>query len=266
MQVAYIQAELGRVVQLNGNKERGIEMMREAVDICRKHMENETCKTKNVHVGIKYAQMLAALAIVLRYERPLEEMGEALHYLEEAFELQDKTLDQQSIYRIRTLYYIGSVYQKMGDLYEAKHKMNQSLQLIENVDPSHPYKASICTGLGRLLQNVDSEQAEKHMRDAFSIRQNLEKFSSEAHWKVAFAYRSVGELMLRKESKKVEAFKFFMDANNMFVRLIERESSEREEWLDSRSSSAPDYGIDIIDRWRADQASISSEIQSLVKN
>ena len=35
----------------------------------------------------------------------------------------------------------------------------------------------------------------------------------------------------------------FMKANNMFVRLIERESSEYKEWLDSRSSSAPDYGI-----------------------
>lgn len=240
-------------------------MMKEAVDICKKHMENETCKTKNIHVGIKYAQMLASFGIVLRHERPPEEMNKALCHLEEALALQDSTLDEHSINRIRTLYYIGSAYQKMENTDKAKEKMIESLQLIEGIDPSHPYKASICTGLGRLLQTIDpdSEQAEKYMKDAFLIRQNPEKFSSEAHWKVAFAYRSVGELMLRKGSK-VEAFKFLMDANNMFVRLIERESSEREEWLDSRSSSAPDYGIDIIDRWREDQKSISNKMQSLV--
>lgn len=266
LQVAFIQAELGRVVQLNGNKKRGIEMMKEAVDVCKKHMENDTCKTKNIHVGIKYAQILAAFGIVLRYERPKEEMNTALQYLEEALALQDSTLDEKSINRIRTLYYIGSAYHKKEDFDRAKENMVQSLQLIEGVDPSHPYRASICTGLGRLLQaqDPDSEQAEKYMKQAFSIRRNPDKFSSEAHWKVAFAYQSVGELMLRKGST-IEAFKYFIDANNMFVRLIERESSEREEWLDSRSFSAPDYGIDIIDRWSDDQKSIITKMEHLIK-
>lgn len=239
-------------------------MMKEAVDTCKKHMGNEICKTPKIHVGIKYAQMLAAFGIVLRYERPPEEMNKALQYLEEALALQDSTLDEKSLNRIRTLYYIGSTYHKKGDFDMAKEKMVQSLQLIESVDSSHPYKASICTGLGRLLQTPDSEQAEKYLKDAFLIRRNPEKFSSEAHWKVAFAYRSVGELMFSKGSK-VDAFDYLLDANNMLVRLIERESSEREEWLDSRSSSAPDYGIDIIDRWCEDQWSIRNEMQNLVE-
>ena len=263
LQVAFIQAELGRVVQLNGNKKLGIKMMKDAVHTCEKLMANETCEMKHIYVAIKYAQILAALGIVLRYEDP-PELDEALQHLGKALALQDSTLDESSINRIRTLYYIGSVLQKKGDIRGAKEKMMQSLKLIESVDPSHPFKASIYMGLGRLLQNESPEEAEKYMKDAFFIRQDRKKFSSGAHWKVAFAYESIGELMLRKGST-TEAFHYFLDANNMFVRLIERESLEKEKWLDSRSYSDPDYGIDIINRWRKDKQSIENQMALMMK-
>ena len=263
LQVAFVQAELGRVIQLNGDKQLGIEMMKRAVDTCKKHMENESCTSKKIYVSIKYAQMLSAFGIVLRYEYPPERMDEALKYLYEALELQDSTLDEKSINRIRTLYYIGSTLHKKGELDQAKEKMMESLRLIHEIGYCHPYEASICTGLGRLLQESDPEEAEKYMNTAFDIRQNPEKFSSDAHWKVAFAYKNVGEIM-QSRGLKVDAFQDFMKANNMFIRLIERESSEYEEWLDSRSSSAPDYGIDIIERWKKDQKKLFDEMSLLV--
>lgn len=238
-------------------------MMKESVDICKQHLENETCKSKRIYVGIKYAQILAAYGIVLRYELPPDEMDKALECLNEALKLQNSTLEDSSINRIRTLYYIGCAYQKQGQVKMAREKMTESLQLIERVDPGHPYKASICTGLGRLLQKDDPYEAEKRMKEAFAIRKNREKFSSEAHWKVAFAYQDVGE-MLRERGSKLDAFQDFLKANNMFERLIERESSEYEEWLDSRSSSAPDYGIDIIDRWKKYQEDVSKEMCKLL--
>ena len=107
-----MQAELGQVVQLNGNKQLGMEMMKNAVEIYRRHMENESFSSKNIYVTIRYAQMLSALGIVLRYEYPPDKMDEVLECLYEALALQDSTLDQKSINRIRTLYYIGCTLQK----------------------------------------------------------------------------------------------------------------------------------------------------------
>ena len=257
--MAFIQAELGRVVQLNGNKKCGLEMIKKAINICEMHMDNATCKTKNIYVAIKYAQLLAAIGTVLRYEDP-PKLDEALQHLEKALALQDFTLDKRSIYRIRTLYYMGNVYQEKKDTDKAKEKMMQSLKLIEGVDPSHPLKASICTALGQLLQD---EEAEKYVKEAFHLRRK--KLSSEAHWKMAFAYQSVGKLLMLREGSTIEAFNHFLDANNMFARLIERESLEKEKWLDSRPSSAPDYGIDIIDSWRKEKEFIEKQMRSLVK-
>ncbi len=205
--------------------------------------------------------MLAAFGVVLRYDSPSNEIRRALRYLNEAIELQDSTLAENSIHRIRTLYYIGNVFKEMGDEEKAKEKMIQSLELLEQ---RHPYKASIYTGLGRLLQMDSPEKAEEYMIDAFFIRKNSENFSSEAHWKVAFAYQDVGKLK-KDRGAKGDAFRYFLKANNMFEQLIERESSEKEEWLDSRSSSAPDYGIDIIDRWKRDQEKIIDEMSHLVE-
>ncbi len=59
----------------------------------------------------------------------------------------------------------------------------------ELIECRHPYKASIFTGLGRLLQKNCHDEAKKLMTDAFDIRKDPERFSSEAHWKVAFAYQ-----------------------------------------------------------------------------
>jgi tetratricopeptide (TPR) repeat protein len=261
LQVAFIQAELGRVIQLNGDKEFGIGMMRDAVDVCKVHMDNEACLTKKIYISIKYAQMLATLGNVLSFESPSEEstLDKALNYLQEALELQDATHDEKSINRIRTLYYIGTVYQKKEDIDQAEKKMTQSLQLVESIDRSHPFRASICTGLGRLLQEKSPEKAEMYMKDAFFIRRDPQNFSSASHWKVAFAYRDLGAMKLR-EGLTIDAFDYFMEANNMFVRLIERESLESRKWLESRSSLSPDLGIDIIDRWRNDQRSISMQM------
>ena len=258
-----MQAELGRVIQLNGNKQLGMEMMKNAVELCKRHMEDEACRSKNTYVAIKYAQMLSAFGIVLRYEYPPDRMDEVLQYLYEALVLQDSTLDQKSINRVRTLYYIGCALQKKGDLEKAREKMMESLKLIRDSNYHHPYEASICTGLGRLLQKSDPEEAEKYMKDAFVIRKLPEKFSSDAHWKVAFAYQNVGEIM-RDKGSKLDAFDYFLDANDMFMRLIERESLECEDWLDSRSSSAPDYGIDIIGRWKKDKEKLRNEMRRLV--
>ena len=258
-----MQAKLGRVVQLNGNKQLGMEMMKNAVEIYRQHMENESCSSKNIHVTIRYAQMLSSLGIVLCYEYPPDKMDEVLQYLYEALALQDSTLDQKSINRIQTLYYIGCALQKKGDPEKAREKMIESLKLIRDINNSHPYEASICIGLGRLLQKSDPEEAEKYMKDAFVIRKLPEKFSSDAHWKVAFAYQNIGGIMRDKGSIN-DAFDYFLDANDMFMRLIERESLECEDWLDSRSSSAPDYGIDIIERWKKDKEKLRNEMHRLV--
>ncbi len=101
-----------RVRSSCSSKKLGIEMMKDAVDICKKHLENKTCKSQNIYAGIKYAQMLAAFGIVLRYESPSSEMSTALKYLNEALEMQDSTLHPNSI---QTLYYIGCAFKKMGD-------------------------------------------------------------------------------------------------------------------------------------------------------
>ena len=175
-----------RVRSSCSSKKLGIEMMKDAVDICKKHLENKTCKSQNIYAGIKYAQMLAAFGIVLRYESPSSEMSTALKYLNEALEMQDSTLHPNSIHRIRTLYYIGCAFKKMGDKERAREKMRMCQELIEC---RHPYKASIFTGLGRLLQKNCHDEAKKLMTDAFDIRKDPERFSSEAHWKVAFAYQ-----------------------------------------------------------------------------
>lgn len=223
----------------------------------------EDSGNKTTYINIKYAQILAAYGIVLRYHLPLERMHEAEQHLQEAISMQASTLDKRSINFIRSMYYLSATYHKMGKIEEARKKMCETYELMNEVDPSHPLNASICTGFGRLLEDIDPEKAEDYMRKAFAIRSNPEKFSSDAHWKLAFAYSSVGDMMLNRNCR-VEAFVNLMEANNMFVRLIERESSEKELWLDSRPSSAPDYGIDIIDRWKKDQLHISKKLHDLI--
>ena len=141
--------------------------------------------------------------------------------------------------------------------------MMESLKLIRDIDDSHPYEASICTGLGRLLQTINPEEAEKYIKDAFMICKLPEKFSSDAHWKFAYAYQNIGEIRTDKGSMN-DAFDYFLDANDMFMRLIERESLECEDWLDSCSSFAPDYGIDIIERWKNDKEKLRNEMCRLV--
>ena len=263
-----MQAELGRVVQLNGNKELGLQMMKKALEICRKHMNSsEPCAKTTLQISTRYAHILAAYGNVLRYlsHEKHKHLREALEALEEVQDIEKATLNSMGINHIRTLFYLGNVYQEMDSKEKAKENMLESLRLINKIDYTHPYKASILTGLGRLLENSEPKNAEKYMRDAFLIRNNRRKLSDEAHWKIAFAHESLGKMML-KNGDKNEACNNFIKANNMFIKLIERESSEEELWMDSRSSSAPDYGIDIIDRWKTYQKEVCDEILNLLKN
>ena len=105
--------------------------------------------------------------------------------------------------------------------------MQTALDRMNLVQPSHPYKATIATGMARLMvDRGDTSRAQSDLKEAINIRSDTTKCCGETHHKVAYAYETLGDIAL-SEGNVRDAYEYLMDAFTVHVRLIERETSQK---------------------------------------
>ena len=232
------------MVQHAGDNEQGTKLMGDAMKSLEKHINNPTIKDKKTIMHIKYAQLLSNYGLILQENGELEKAQE---HLEEALQLQEKCLHENSIMTIRTLYYLGTVYHRRGFYDKAYTSMQTALERMNSVAPSHPYKAMIATGTAQLMADKSQPQpnlskAQSYLDEAIKIHLNTTK----THYQVAFAYETLGDIAIT-EGNVIATHDFLMKAFSQYARLIERESSQKAMY---KPLMIPEtQGLTFIDAW-----------------
>ena len=241
-QVAFIQANRAMILQRAGDQDRGLAMMEEAIDICKKNLDDpaldSTVRPACMH--IKYAQMLANYGIILRDMKEPRRLKEAREQLEKALELQKKILSEKSLKRIRCEYALGTVYHGLAyhELKEesdkqehygiAQRHMEKASELIGSIGVKHPYKGTISTGLARLM--LDTKQysfAHTHAKKALNILTDSRKSRDEIHPYVGYCYQILGDIALLGESRDpVSARAHYREALKVYISLLDRETTQ----------------------------------------
>ena len=228
-QVAFIQANRAMILQRVGDQDRGLAMMEEAKEICEKNLDDPAIRPACMH--IKYAQMLANYGIILRDMKDPRKLEEAMEPLEKALEIQKRILSEKSLKTIRSEYALGTVHHGLAnyELEDESHKqeyydkaqsqMEKALTLIDSIGVKHPYRATISTGLARLmLDREDDSQAQKHAKEAL----NVMKSQDEIHPHVGYCYQILGDT----SRNPVVAQRSYLRSLEVYVHLIDRETSQ----------------------------------------
>ena len=241
--------------------------MRKAMEEVENHISNSSIRDKRTIVHIKYAQMRSNYGLILR-EKGDSDLKEAQEVLKEALQLQEECLHENSIMTIRTLYNLGTVYHRRGLYFEAERHMETALERMSSVDSNHPYKATIATGLARLM--VDTSQpwpklheAQQHLQEAIKIRSDTTKCCGETHHKVAYAYETLGDIALSK-NEVITAHSSLMKAFSIRDRLIEKETSQKADVQEHLNHIPGD--ITFIDKWREHCEKIEAKLRGCPRN
>ena len=255
------------MVQHAGDIEQGVQLMQKAREEVQNHINDSSIKDKKTLVHIKYAQMLSNYGLILR-EKGDSDLQEARKVLEKALDLQEKCLHENSIMTIRSLYNLGTVYHRLGLYDKAKKRMATALERMDSIDSSHPYRATIATGLARMM--VDKSQpwpnlpaAQLHLQNAIKIRSNTTKCCGETHHKVAYAYETLGDIALSK-GEVISAHSFLMKAFSVRDRLIERETSQKAV-VQAHLNYIPG-DIAFIDEWKEHCKKIETKLRDCPRN
>ena len=233
------------MVQHTGDTQQGEKLMREALEVLDKHISNPTIKGKKTTVHVKYAQMLSNYGLILRENN--DKLNEARDTLKQALELQDRCLAKDSIMTIRSLYNLGTVYHRLGFRDDSEDSIQTALDLMNSVDPKHPYKATIAAGMARLMAEWnETSRAKSELQEAITIRSDGTKCCGDTHHKVSFAYETFGDIALLK-GEVISAHDHLMKAYSVRVRLIEREGREEANYQPEVDLS---YRITFIDDWK----------------
>ena len=255
------------MVQHAGDIEQGVQLMQKAMEEVENHINDSSIMDKKTLIHIKYSQMLTKYGRMLRTKGG-SDLQEAQEVLEKALDLQEKCLHENSIMTIRTLYNLGTVYHKLGLYGKAEKCMSTALERIDSIDSSHPYKATIATGLARLM--VDKFQpspnlptAQLQLQNAIKIRSNTTKCCGETHHKVAYAYETLGDIALSK-GEVISAHSFLMIAFSLRDQLIARETSQKAV-LQAHLNRIPG-DITFIDKWKEHCKKIETKLLDCPRN
>ena len=237
--------------------------MRKAMEEVKNHISNSSIGDKRTIVHIKYAQMLSNYGLILR-EKGGSDLKKAQKVLKEALQLQEECLHENSIMTIRSLYNLGTVYHRRGLYVEAERHMTTALERMSSVDSNHPYKATIATGLARLM--VDRSQprpnlheAQQLLQGAIKIRSDTTKCCGETHHKVAYAYETLGDIAL-SNNEVITAHSLLMKAFSVRDRLIEKETRQKADLQEYLNRIPGD--ITFIDEWREHCTKIETKLLS----
>ena len=231
--------------------------MTQAMNVLDKHINNPSIKDKKTIVHIKYAQMLSNYGLILRDK---DELDKAQRVLEEALELQEKCLHENSIMTIRTLYNLGTVYHRLDKHSDAEKNMQTALDRMNLVEPNHPYKATIAIGRARLMMDRgDTSRAQSDLKEAINIRSDTTKCKccGETHHKIAYAYETLGDIALSGDNFS-DAHEYLMDAFAVRVRLIERETNQKATF--QTQLLGPD-NMTFIDEWEDNSQNIRENLR-----
>ena len=243
------------MVQHAGDIERGAKLMTQAMNVLDKHINNPSIKDKKTIVHIRYAQMLSNYGLILRDK---DELDKAQQVLEEALELQEKCLHENSIMTTRSLYNLGTVYHRLDKHSDAEKNMQTALDRMNLVEPNHPYKATIAIGRARLMMDRgDKSQAQSDLKEAIKIRSDTTKCCGETHHKVAYAYETLGNIALLRGNVS-DAHEYLMDAFAVRVRLIERETNQKAAF--QTQLLGPD-NMTFIDEWKDHSQNIRENLR-----
>ena len=224
--------------------------MSEALVLLDKHIRNPAIKGKKTMVHVKYAQMLSNYGLILRENG---ELSEARDTLEKALELQTRCLAKNSIMTIRTLYNLGTVYHRLGLRDESESKIQTALNLMNSVDPNHPYKATIATGMAQLMVDWnETSRAEPQLEKAVNIRSDVTKCCGETHHKVGFAFKTLGDIA-RSKDQVISAHNYYMKAYSVYIRLIEREGRQKDDY---KPEVYLGHKVSFVEDWKEDCAKV----------
>jgi len=244
------------MIQHTGDTQRGEMLMREALEVIDKHINNPIIKGKRTIVHVKYAQMLSNYGLILRENGKLEE---AQNTIEKALDLQRRCLAKESIMTIRSLYNLGTVYHRLKLRRKSVESIQSALDFMNSVDPKHPYKATIATGMAHLMVDWnDISRAESELNEAISIRSDVTKCCGEIHHKVGFAFKTLGDIALLKK-EVISAHDYLMKAYSVRVRLIDREGRQKDEYQPEVDLS---HHISFLEEWKNQ----CDEIEKLLKD
>ena len=241
--------------------------MREALAVLDKHISNPAIKGKKTIVHVKYAQMLSNYGVILREKG---ELKEAQDTLEKALDLQDRCLEKNSIMTIRSLYNLGTVYHRLCLRDKSENRIQSALDRMNSVDPTHPYKATIATGMANLMvdwneitgmahvirDRDETLQAESQLKEAISILSDITK-CGETHDKVGLAFKTLGNIAL-SNGHVMFAHSYLMKAYSIRIRLTEREGRQKDEYKPEVDLG---HRITFIDGWKKE----CEEIEKLLE-
>ena len=237
-QVAFVLGDLGRAIQRAGDGEHGAGMMEEALNIWKRSIKNpEVFKSKRTTLHAMYSQMLSNYGILLR---DIEKLPEAERFLMDALALQDEILAENSLPRIKTIFRLGTVWERQGKHEEAIRNIESALGLLKP-SPDHPYSAVVLTGTARCMKN-DTKAALEYLDRALKIRMDSDRRCLDTHALVARNYRVRGERLISQDP--LEAHDYIVKAIELLARLIERERTE-----ESHITSDSSINVTIVNKW-----------------
>ena len=253
LQVAFVLSDLGRAVQRTGDWEQGAGMMKEALIVWNRSIENGVFKSEKTSVHAMYSQMLSNYGILLR---DTERYDKAESVLTEALELQDRILAKNSLPRLKTIYRLGTVWDRQGKHKEAKEKIESALNSLTDISPDHPFTAVVLTGAARCMEN-DTEAALGRLEKALEIRTKPNRHCLDIHTLIARCYRVRGETLQMQDPPR--ALRSFVQAIEVLGKLIERERTEQ-----FRVSSDSSIEVAVVNKWEQRQESNRKMLENII--
>ena len=229
-------------------------MMKDALRMCEESMNSKSIQDQKTPMHIKYATKLSNYGVILR---DAEKYEEAEKTLEEALKLQDKNLAQSSLMRIKTIYRLGTVYDRQKQPTTAMEQMKVALQHMDRVSPAHPFRATILTGMARLFVANDVLKAEKHAMEALEVRKMC---CGEIHPQVAYCCRILGDISLSCNDP-LSAHKHLLKAHTIYARILEREANQALFHREIISEFEPFR----FENWKKKQTMIENKLHDIVK-
>ena len=254
MQVAFVLSDLGRAAQRTGDdKKQGTARMENALNIWNMSIENPVFKSEKTSVHAMYSQMLSNYGILLR---DTERFDEAESVLTEALDLQDRILAKNSLLRLKTIYRLGTVWDRQGKHKEAKEKIESALNSLTDICPDHPFTAVMLTGAARSMKN-DTEATLGHLDKALEIRTKPDRHCLDIHTLIARCYRVRGETLQMQDPPR--ALRSFVQAIEVLGKLIERERTEQ-----FRVSSDSSIEVAVVNKWEQRQESNRNMLENII--